>query len=86
LAPDLENAVTVWQVNDAEARFDELLEASLHKGPQIISAQDVEVAVLLAIRDWRRLNAADRRSLKELLLSQEGPRDLLVPERGSGRD
>ena len=44
-----------WQVQDAKARFSELLETSLTEGPQIVTKRGVEAAVLVPIDEWRRL-------------------------------
>jgi prevent-host-death family protein len=62
-----------WQVQDAKARFSELLEASLKEGPQVVTRRGVEAAVLVPIDEWRRLQQRSRPTLKELLLG-EGPR------------
>jgi antitoxin Phd len=40
---------------------------------------------LVPIEQWRRLQAAARPSLKELLLSPKARTDTLVPPRGSAR-
>jgi prevent-host-death family protein len=70
-----------WQVQEAKARFSELLEASLKEGPQVVTKRGVETAVLVPIEQWRRLERAARPTLKELLLG-EGPRfENLVPPR-----
>jgi prevent-host-death family protein len=70
-----------WQVQDAKARFSELLDASLKEGPQVVTRRGVEAAVLVPIEQWRRLQRAARPTLKELLLG-EGPRfEGLVPPR-----
>ncbi len=74
--------MATWQVQDAKARFSEFLDASLNEGPQIVTRRGVEAAVLVPIEEWRRLQAANRPTLKELLLSDAGPRDLVFPERG----
>ena len=58
-----------WQVQDAKARFSDLLEATLRKGPQVITRRGVEAAILVPIEEWRRLQRASRPSLKQLLLS-----------------
>jgi prevent-host-death family protein len=63
--------MTSWPVQDAKARFSELLDASIEKGPQIVTRRGIEAAVLLPIAEWRRLQASARRSLKELLLMPE---------------
>ena len=57
-----------WQLQDAKARFSEFLNAALEKGPQIVTRRGVEAAVLVPMEDWRRLQQAARRGLKELLL------------------
>ena len=44
-----------WQVQETEARFGELLEASLKEGPQIVTKRGVEAAVLVPIAQWRKL-------------------------------
>ena len=59
----------VWPVQDAKARFSELLDASLRDGPQVVTRRGVEAAVLVPIEEWRRLTQAARPTLKELLLS-----------------
>lgn len=60
-----------WQLQDAKARFSEFLEASLKKGPQIVTRRGVETAVLVPIEEWRKLQRAARPSLKRLLLAAE---------------
>jgi len=42
-----------WAVQDAKARFSELLDASISDGPQIITRRGVETAVLVPIERWR---------------------------------
>ena len=39
----------VWKVQDAKARFSELLETSLAEGPQIVTRRGVETAVIVPI-------------------------------------
>ncbi len=74
-----------WQVQDAKARFSELLDTTLKKGPQIVTRRGVEAAVLVPIDEWRRLKQASRPSIKELLLG-DGPRfENIVPPRGGLR-
>ena len=59
----------IWPVNDAKARFSELLEKSVSEGPQIVTKRGVETAVLVPITEWRRLQERSRPTLKELLLA-----------------
>jgi antitoxin Phd len=76
-----------WPVQEAKARFSELLDASVKEGPQIVTRRGVETAVLVKIDEWRRLQERARPTLKELLLAPE-PRfetGLPYPKRGSLR-
>jgi len=74
-----------WQVQDAKARFSELLETTLKKGPQVVTRRGLEAAVLVPIEEWRRLQELSRPGLKELLLG-DGPRfENIVPTRGALR-
>ena len=70
-----------WRVQDAKARFDEFFQASLAEGPQIIADDGVEMAALLPIEQWRRLEGAPRTTLKELLLAPEPRTENLAPPR-----
>jgi antitoxin Phd len=73
-----------WPIQDAKARFSEFLETCLAEGPQMVTKRGAETAVLVAVDEWRRLQAA-RPSLKQLLLSDEGRAELVLPRRGSAR-
>jgi len=74
-----------WPVQDAKARFSELLDACVSKGPQLVTRRGTETAVLVPIDEWRRLQAAARPSLKQLLLSDAARTEMLVPSRGKAR-
>lgn len=69
----------IWPVQDAKARFSEMLEASVNDGPQIVTKRGVETAVLVPIEQWRRLEKTGARSLKELLLTNEARFDFDIP-------
>ncbi|MFN9505842.1 MAG: type II toxin-antitoxin system Phd/YefM family antitoxin, partial [Rubrivivax sp.] len=71
-----------WPVQDAKARFSEFLDACVAHGPQVVTRRGQETAVLVPVGEWKRLQAAARPSLKELLLEPQGRGDLLVPLRG----
>jgi antitoxin Phd len=70
-----------WQVQDAKARFSELLDTCLEQGPQVVTKRGVEAAVLVPIGQWRRMEAA-RPTLKQLLLAPEPRFELPIPPRG----
>jgi len=71
-----------WPVQDAKARFSEMLEDCLKHGPQLVTKRGTETAVLVPIEEWRRLRGAPVRTLKDLLLSDEARGDIKVPPRG----
>lgn len=74
-----------WPVQDAKARFSELLDTTLSEGPQIVTKRGVETAVLVPIDQWRRLEQITRPNLRELLLTSEARTETLVPARGRHR-
>ena len=74
-----------WPVQDAKAKFSELLDTALSEGPQIVTKRGVETAVLVPIEQWRRLEHMTRPDLKELLLTPEARTEKLVPPRGRHR-
>jgi PHD/YefM family antitoxin component YafN of YafNO toxin-antitoxin module len=51
----------------------------------MVTKRGSEAAVLVAVQEWRRLQAAARPSLKELLLSDQARAELIVPPRGRAR-
>ncbi len=74
-----------WPVQDAKARFSELLETCLAEGPQVVTKRGAEAAVLVPVEQWRRLETSARPTLKSLLLSDRGRTRLTIPKRGSAR-
>ena len=77
--------MATWPVQDAKARFSELLEACMTEGPQLVTKRGADAAVLVPVEEWRRLQAAARPSLKQLLLEDTHRVDLLTPPRGDAR-
>ena len=74
-----------WQLQDAKARFSELIEDTLGKGPQVVTRRGVDTAVVVSIEEWRKLNNEKRLTWKDVLLG-EGPRfEIPVPRRGTGK-
>jgi prevent-host-death family protein len=70
-----------WHVQDAKARFSELLDTALKQGPQVVTRRGVEAAVLVPIEQWRRLQQASQPSLKAVLLGPGPHFGHLVPAR-----
>jgi len=74
-----------WPVQDAKARFSELLDRCVAEGPQTVTKRGSETAVLVPIDEWRRLKASARPSLKDLLMSDAGRGEMNIPPRGTLR-
>ncbi len=74
-----------WPVQDAKARFSELLETCLREGPQLVTRRGTETAVLVPIAEWQRLSHSAKPTLKELLLTDAGRTELEIPPRGRRR-
>ncbi len=74
-----------WPVQDAKARFSELLETCLSQGPQLVTRRGTEAAVLVPLSEWKRLNSVARPTLKQLLLQAQPRGELALPPRGQAR-
>jgi len=74
--------MTSWPVQDAKARFSELLDTCMREGPQIVTKRGADAAVLVPVQDWRRLQELARPSLKDLLLAPSPHAEIPIPERG----
>lgn len=74
-----------WPVQDAKARFSELLDACLRDGPQLITRRGNDAAVIVPANEWRRLQDSAKPTLKELLLADTARVDISLPARGAMR-
>ncbi len=74
-----------WPVQDAKARFSELLDACVAEGPQLVTRRGAEAAVLVPASVWRRLEAEARPSFKDLLLADAPRFAIPVPRRGRAK-
>ncbi len=70
-----------WQIQEAKARFSELLRASLEDGPQTVTRRGVPLAVLVSVEQWNALRRTTSPTLKDLLLAGSGRTDELAPRR-----
>lgn len=71
-----------WPVQDAKARFSELLDTCFKEGPQLVTRRGAEAAVLVPVADWKRMQQSARPSLKDLLQAPAPRGDLDLRERG----
>jgi antitoxin Phd len=57
-----------WQIQEAKARFSEMVERTLKEGPQTVTRHGKPVAVLVPIDQYRRLRTGGK-GFKALLAS-----------------
>lgn len=75
-----------WQVQEAKARFSEVVEKARTEGPQTITRHGRERAVLLSIEDYRAL-LSRQTDVRELLLGGPKVDDFSVErDRDVGRE
>ncbi len=74
-----------WPVQDAKARFSELLQTCLKDGPQLVTRRGAGVAVLVPVAEWERLKSGKPSTLKEWLLADNARGDLNIPTRRTWR-
>lgn len=49
--------MAIWQIQDAKARFSEVIALACREGPQTITRHGAERAVVLSVEDYRALAA-----------------------------
>jgi antitoxin Phd len=73
-----------WPLQNAKARFSELVNYCLEHGPQMVTRNGREVAVLIPVEDYKRA-VVPKKSLKEFLLSAPRTELVLHRSRDTGR-
>jgi antitoxin Phd len=71
----------LWEEQDAKRRFSELSNATIKKGPQIITRCGVETAVLVTIEEWNRLKKAAGSGLRASVRARDARFESLIPEK-----
>jgi prevent-host-death family protein len=72
-----------WPIQDAKARFSELLKECMNQGPQVITKHGMQTAVLVPIDQWLAITQSNQMDIKNILLSpQAKTSNLAVPKRG----
>jgi prevent-host-death family protein len=65
-----------WQLQDAKAKFSQLVQKAIDEGPQTVTRHGKDVVVVVAAEEFRKLSAR-RPSLLEVLMSgPEGEHEL----------
>lgn len=71
-----------WPVQDAKARFSEMLDQCIADGPQLVTRRGAEAAVLVTVEEWKRLAETPKPSLHDLLMTDFARYDIPIPPRG----
>lgn len=45
-----------WQLQEAKAKFSEVIKEAIQHGPQVITKHGVETALLISINDYKKVN------------------------------
>ena len=69
-----------WQLQEAKAKFSELVQKTLDEGPQTVTRHGKDVVVVIAVEEFRKLSAR-RPSLLEDLMSGPEEGELELPPR-----
>ena len=56
-----------WKLQDAKARFSEVVERALHDGPQVVTRHGENAVVIVAYRDF--IGAEPAQDFKDFLIS-----------------
>ena len=84
LKPDMTKPVheaSTWQLQDAKARFSELVDRAVAEGPQMVTRRGEEMVVVVSVSEWQDLWSRARPTIKEWLLAPHARTDDLVPPR-----
>ena len=74
--------MTKWQLQDAKARFSELIDDTLERGPQIVTRRGIDTAVVVSIEEWHKLKNENRLTWKDVLLGKGPQFEIPLPKRG----
>jgi antitoxin Phd len=77
--------MNTWAVQDAKARFSELLDACVENGPQMVTRRGAETAVLVPLAEWKLLNSQRRPTIKDVLMTDFARTENLAPPRQPAR-
>ena len=69
--------MTKWQLQEAKARFSELIDDTLEKGPQVVTRRGIDTAVVVSIDEWHKLK--DENRLTWRMYAGAGPRFEILP-------
>ncbi len=76
-----ESVGSAWQLQDAKARFSELVDRAVADGPQVVTRRGEAAVVVVSVAEWDDLKARARPTIKDWLLAPHARTEDLVPQR-----
>jgi len=58
-----------WKISEAKSKFSQVIDKVLNEGPQIITRNKVDTAVILTIKEFNRLKSKGNPSLIDLFVN-----------------
>lgn len=90
MTPNAKRAVpdSSWQLQEAKARFSEVVRRAVDEGPQHVSVRGEPAAVILSEQDYRQLTGKRHSIVDHILAGEPWPDDLVdaINERQRGPD
>jgi antitoxin Phd len=77
--------MSIWPIDKAKARFDELMNSCLKNGPQTLTRTGKPVAVLVSFEAWESAAISRGPDLKSWLMTPMPRGDLAIPPRGKAK-
>ncbi len=68
--------MTKWQLQEAKARFCELIDDTLEKGPQVVTRRGIDTAVVVSIDEWHKSKDENRSNWKDVKVPGQQLRSL----------
>ncbi len=75
-----------WQLQDAKARFSEVIKRAVDEGAQIVTVHGQDAAVVLSIRDYERLGGRHSAFVDHLLEEPAWPDGIAALVEDRARD
>jgi antitoxin Phd len=79
--PPRASKALAWQLQEAKARFSELVDRAVAVGPQVVTRRGEATVVVVSVAEWDDLKARARPTIKDWLLAPHARTEELVPPR-----
>ncbi len=84
--PDANSSYSTWQLQDAKARFSELVKRAREQGPQHVSVRGEPAVVVVSEEEFARLTSSRRSIVDHMLEGEPWPDDVVDAINSRSRD